>query len=60
MGEREEHGVQGLAAQLARNPAQLRVSDRFSVKRIPEDRVPVLGEMHANLMGAPGLEMATN
>lgn len=49
-----------LATQLGRDTAEIRVSDRFPVERIAEDRMPVLGEMHSNLMSSPSLETATN
>jgi len=60
MSKREEHGVQRLAAQVGRDASQLRVADRCPVERIPEDRVPMLQEVNADLMSATCLETATN
>jgi hypothetical protein len=60
MGERKDGCVKRLAPQLVGNAAELRVPNRLSIERISEDRVPVLGEMHPNLMRSPGLETATH
>jgi hypothetical protein len=60
MGERKDRRVKRLAPQLGGDTTELRVPNRLSIERISENRMPVLGEMHPNLMGAPCLEMATN
>jgi len=60
MGKRKDRSVQRLAPQLGGGAAKLRVPNRFSIERISEDRMPVLGEMHPNLVCAASLETATN
>lgn len=60
MVERKDRRVKGLAPQLGADAAKLRVSDRLTVERIAQDRVPVLGEVHPNLMRASCFETATN
>lgn len=60
MGEGQDRGVQRLAAELGRNLAERRVADRLPVEWVTENRVPVLGEMHSNLMGSTCLQTTTN
>ncbi len=60
MGKRKDRRVKRLSPQLGGRTAKLRVPNRLSIERISEDWVPVFGEMHPNLMGAPCLETATN
>jgi hypothetical protein len=60
VGKRKKRSVQGLAAKLGRDAAQLRVADRLPVQWITEDWMPVLCEVDADLMRAPRLKMAAN
>ena len=60
MGESQDRGVQRLAAELGRDLTELGVADRLPVEWITENRVPMLGEMHSNLMGSPCLQTTTN
>jgi hypothetical protein len=60
MGESQNRSVQRLASELGRNVAKLGVADRLPVQWIAENRVPILGEMHSNLMCSPCFETTTN
>jgi len=52
--------VERLPPELLRRPTEPRIADGFSIERITQDRVAVIGEMNANLVRAPGLKSAAN
>jgi hypothetical protein len=60
MVEGEKHRVKSLPPELLADAAKHGIANRLPVERITEHRVSMIGEVNANLVGAPSFESATD